>query len=100
NGIAPGIGTEHDLDAPHQRAHALHVEVRRRAAQVAHETPEKPRTVLSLERELLIVDDDRIHRNQSSAAFAAACPLTTALSIVAGSPVSIQSPARKSPGTA
>ena len=71
-----------------------------RVAQVAHQPAQEPRTVLSLERDLLIVDDDGVHRLRCRAAAAAAAwPLTTALSIVAGSPVSIQSPARKKPGT-
>ena len=44
--------------------------------------------------------DSRLPTRKSTTASAAAWPLTTALSIVAGRPVSIQSPARNSPGTA
>ena len=53
---------ELDLDAPHQRAHRLHTSRSDTASpQVAHETGEEPRTVLSLERDLLVVDDDGAH---------------------------------------
>src|SRR5215468_3345642 len=63
---------------------------------------DEPRSIAPLERELLVVDDDRVHQEwrAASARSAARCPLTTALSIVAGRPVSIQSPARNRPGTA
>src|SRR5207248_3118525 len=53
----------------------------------------EPRPVPALERDFLIVHDHRIHETAS----AATRPLTAAPSIVAGKPVSTQSPARNNP---
>ena len=74
------------------------VEAGQRDLQIADEHLHEPRAVPSLERQFLVVDDDRVHE-LASAASPARWPLRTALSIVAGSPVSIQSPARNRPRT-
>ena len=68
----------------HQRTYVDHVEIRQRSLEIAYEPAEEPWTVLPLERDLLIVDDDGIHH---IAAAAAVWPLRTAPSIVAGNPV-------------
>ncbi len=75
---------------------------------------DEPRPVVALERDLRVVDDDGLHEvsgcgmaewpqvsrlSALSMALAAPWPLTTALSIVPGSPVSIQSPASHRPST-
>src|SRR6185503_6074192 len=86
---------ELELDAAHFRAHRRHVQPRKRALEIAHEQPDEPGPVLSLQRELFIVDDDGVHWQSA----AARCPERTADSIVAGRPVSIQSPASHSPRT-
>ena len=72
-----------------------HVEIARRRPDVPHEPRDEPRPVPALERDLLIVNDDRIHEIASCGRR----PLSAAPSIVAGSPVSIQSPARHKPST-
>ncbi len=53
-----GVGTEHHFDTAHQRAHGAHVDEGQRSAQIAHEPAEKPRPVLTLERQFLVMDDD------------------------------------------
>ena len=50
------------LDPPHERAHVRDVQVRRRGAQAAREAVDEPGTVPPLERDLVVVDDDRFHR--------------------------------------
>ena len=55
-------GSDHDLDPAHQRPHALHVEIGDRFSEVPHEARKEPRAVLPFERELLVVDDDGVHR--------------------------------------
>jgi hypothetical protein len=58
----PGrTGAEHHLDATHDRPHLAHVEIRQRELHVIHQAADEPRTVLSLEGDLLIVDDNRTH---------------------------------------
>ncbi len=59
--FARRIGTKHHLDATHQRPHGLDVQIGNGAAKIADEPRQEPRTVLSFERDLLIVDDDRVH---------------------------------------
>src|SRR5205823_3059443 len=81
-----------DLDSAHHRSHGSDAGTLQRILQIAHEQLNEPWTIASLERELLVVDDNRVHRLTRSAA---RWPLRTALSIVAGRPVSVQSPARK-----
>ena len=88
------VRLELDLDPSHQDANFPHSEIRRRLAQIPHQPRDEVRTVVALERDLLVVDDDRSHREVPRIASAARCPLMTALSIVPGKPVSIQSPAR------
>ena len=66
--LAAGAWTELNLDAPHQRAHGDDIEVRKRPPQIADKPAEEPRTVLPLERDLLVVDDDRIHQVAAAAA--------------------------------
>jgi hypothetical protein len=45
------------LDASHERTHA-HVHALGRVAQIADEPRDKPRPVLTLEGDLLVMDDD------------------------------------------
>src|SRR5688572_10755772 len=97
NLVAGRARTEDDLDPPHERANRSDVEVRHRRTQVADKPAHEPRPVLPLQRDLLVMDDDRVHG--LSTASAAQWPLITAPSMVAGRPVSIQSPARSNPGT-
>ena len=87
--------TEDDLDAPHLRDHALHVQVARCRFDVPHQPRDEPGAVSPLQRNFLVMDDDRIHERAS----AARRPLMAAPSIVAGRPVSIQSPASTRPLT-
>src|SRR5262249_21816696 len=92
-------GAELDLDAAHDRSDRLDVEIGERPLQMPRPQPDEPGTIASLQRELLVVNDDGIHdrgaRLQPSVARSAArCPERTADSIVPGRPVSIQSPAR------
>src|SRR5687768_10402560 len=107
-----GLLSEHDLDSTHRHANRADVQIGKQRTQVAEQPMNEPGTVLSLERDFLVMRDDGKHMDDSvqglpyrpdptisSAAFAARCPETTALSIVAGSPVAIQSPARKKPAT-
>src|SRR5262249_4254458 len=63
----------------------------------AHEELDEPGPVPALERQLLVMNDDRGHRRMTASA--ARWPAMTALSMVAGRPVSIQSPARTNPLT-
>ncbi len=75
-----------------------------RLSHVPRQPGDEPRAVVPLEGDLLIVDDDGFHVmcspvRHARAASAARCPLMTALSIVPGRPVSIQSPASQSPAT-
>src|SRR6476620_9929797 len=93
------VATKLDLDSPHDRSHGCDVEIGERPAQIADQQLDEPGTVASLQRQLLVVDDDGIHFI-ALAALAAQWPLRTALSIVAGNPVSTQSPARSNPLTA
>ena len=89
----------------------------KRAVNMSHEPANEPRSVLSLEGDLRVVDEDGSHEPasgpQPSASLAVAAlgreadaiaaawwPDITADSIVAGSPVSIQSPASSNPSTA
>src|SRR5581483_5303036 len=97
--LPAGCLLEVDLDPSHDRPNAAHRNPAQRPPQVAHQHLHEPRTVLPFERELLVMDDYRLHGWWSSAASAARCPLRTAASIVAGRPVPIQSPARNRPGT-
>ena len=53
------VRPEHDLDAAHQRAHRCHVEVGDRARAGCGRAGRGTRPVLPLERDLLVVDDDR-----------------------------------------
>src|SRR5262245_15100491 len=95
--VPPRPIAEFDFNPAHHRSHADDVEPFERALQIADEHLDEPRAVSSLERQLLVVDDDRVHA--CDAASAARWPLRTALSIVAGRPVAIQSPARNNPRT-
>ncbi len=90
--VVAGRGAEVDLDAAHDGAHAGDVDPLQRDAEVAHQQLHEPGSIAPLEREFLVVNDYRLHVGR--AASAARWPLRTALSIVAGKPVSIQSPAR------
>src|SRR5262249_37709744 len=86
-----------DFDAPHQRAHGHHAKALQRNLQISNESLDEPRPVPSFERDLLVVNDDAVHDRLPSCASTASAawwPLRTALSMVAGRPVSIQSPAR------
>ncbi len=56
-----GLGLEHHLDAPHQRPHVAHAEIRSHPANVPHELADEVRPVAALEGDFLIVDDDGIH---------------------------------------
>src|SRR5262249_28236933 len=94
---ARGVIVQLDFDAAHQRAHREDVQALERLLDVPDEHPDEPRAVAALWHQRLVVDDDRGHGWRASAA--ARWPLRTALSIVAGRPVSIQSPARKKPRT-
>ena len=83
-----------------------HIQIGQQRSKVPQQGVDKPRPVSALERQLLVVDDDRCHRTISLApalwpasGCAASWPLTTPLSIVPGNPVSVQSPARKKPRT-
>src|SRR3954451_18786649 len=89
------LGSEVDLDAPHDGADCGDVQTFQRRPQIAHQYLHEPGPVASFEGKFLVVNDYRTHIGR--AASAARWPLRTALSIVAGSPVSIQSPARKRP---
>ena len=62
DGLGRGGRPEHELDSSHQRANGLDVEIGHGLAQIAHEPRHEPRPVLSFERDLLVVDDDRGHR--------------------------------------
>ena len=53
-----GRRAQDDLDTSHEHAHRLHVEVRQRRAQVAHQPRHEPRAVLSFKSDFLVVDDD------------------------------------------
>ena len=60
--VAARERTEHDFDPSHQRANARHLQVRQGTTDVAHEPAQEPGTVLPLEGNLLIVDDNGVHR--------------------------------------
>ena len=52
---------EHHFDATHQRLDVADAEVGRRLSQVPHQPRHEPWTVVSLEGDLLVVDDERLH---------------------------------------
>ena len=52
-------GAELELDAAHQDPDGRHVQIGHGAPQVAHESRDEPGTVLSLEGQLLVVNDKR-----------------------------------------
>src|SRR5262249_37138734 len=88
---------ELDLHTTHHGPDRSDRKTRQCRLDVADQQLDEPGPVFALQRKLLVVDDDGCHG--CSAASAARWPLRTALSIVAGRPVSIQSPARTSPLT-
>jgi hypothetical protein len=59
--IPLGCVAQHQFDPPHECPDPDHVEVRHRRADVRNESLDEPRAVSTLERDLLIVDDDRLH---------------------------------------
>src|SRR5690606_26578462 len=97
-----------DDDAADHRAHPPHAEIAECRAQRANERLDEPGTIAALQRELAVMDDHRGHGlimspggggsgtrpSCFSTRAAATRPLCTAPSIVAGRPVSVQSPAR------
>src|SRR5262249_7746877 len=109
---------ELELDASHDRTHGRHVQPCEHHFQIAHEQLNEPGTVLPLQRELFVMNDNRPHElgnrvigyrvlnytitrlsNHPTQRSPARCRDRTALSIVAGSPVSVQSPASSNPRT-
>ena len=50
-----------ELDPAHHRPHRVHVQPGQRGLQIAHEELNEPRTVLPLQRELFVVDNDGVH---------------------------------------
>ncbi len=57
------VPPELDLDAAHERANRRHVKAGERALQVPDEQLNEPRTIASLQRELFVVNDDRVHES-------------------------------------
>ena len=106
------ILAEHDLDAADRRPHFLDVQAGERAVNVADEPADEPRAVLALERDLRVVDEDGNHDTprpslgelasggRGGGRGSGLMPDMTADSIVAGRPVSIQSPASRNPSIA
>src|SRR5437763_3499893 len=87
-----------DLNPSPHRADRPHRQTVERGSETPHELLNEPGAILPLQRQLFVVHNDGIHGLSNRSA--ALCPDRTALSIVAGKPVSVQSPARYSPRTA
>ena len=62
------IGLEIDLDATHDRPYARHVQPPERGPKVPDQPLDEPGAVASLQRQLLVVNDDRGHRALAASA--------------------------------
>ena len=55
------VGTQLDLQPPHTRSKRPHVQARQRRLQIAHQDLNEPGPVLTLQRQLFVVNHDCIH---------------------------------------
>src|SRR5687768_2665715 len=99
DGLPIRVVVQEHLDAAHEDPYFPDAGALGGGPDIPGEARHEPGTVVPLERDLLVVNDDRVHSAFSMARIssAAKCPLRAALSIVPGSPVSVQSPASTRP---
>ena len=64
-----GRVVEDNFDPAHQRPDLAHADATRRRTQVVHEARDEPRPVLPLQRDFLIVDDERLHAIPATTGF-------------------------------
>ena len=61
--FAGRVGPQLDLDPPHRRSYERDVQTGQRRLQIPHQQLNEPRPVLPLQRQLLVVNDDRVHQS-------------------------------------